>query len=83
MKKVIDEDDAEVPQSVLRQRNCRRVYQSELRAPEFSLVAIGGEQVTLDDLARHGKPVLLLFVSPNCVPCKALFGPRLARTGEA
>ena len=35
-------------------------------------MAVGGEQVTLSDLLDYGKPVLLLFVSPNCVPCKTL-----------
>jgi thiol-disulfide isomerase/thioredoxin len=43
-------------------------------APGFSLQRLGGGpgSVTLDDLLSHGKPVLLIFVSPNCRPCKAL-----------
>ncbi len=42
-------------------------------APSFSLDSIGGEQVSLEGLLAYGKPVLLLFVSPNCGPCKTLF----------
>jgi thiol-disulfide isomerase/thioredoxin len=32
----------------------------------------GGNAVTLEGLLAFGKPVLLLFVSPTCAPCKAL-----------
>ena len=41
-------------------------------APAFVLATIAGKQTSLDDLLAHGKAVLLLFVSPNCGPCKAL-----------
>ncbi|MBI4469759.1 MAG: redoxin domain-containing protein [Acidobacteria bacterium] len=41
-------------------------------APGFSVASIAGGQVTLDDLLAEGKSVLLLFVSPNCSPCKTL-----------
>jgi thiol-disulfide isomerase/thioredoxin len=33
---------------------------------------LAGHQVSLGDLLAHGKAVMLLFVSPNCAPCKAL-----------
>jgi len=38
-------------------------------APDFSLTSIGGAKVSLGDLLAYGKPVMLLFVSPNCSPC--------------
>jgi peroxiredoxin/uncharacterized membrane protein YphA (DoxX/SURF4 family) len=41
-------------------------------APDFSLPSIGGGQVALRDLLDYGKPVLLLFVSPNCAPCATI-----------
>jgi thiol-disulfide isomerase/thioredoxin len=41
-------------------------------APEFSLYAVDGERVSLDDLASSGNPVLLLFTSPTCGPCSHL-----------
>src|SRR4051795_10969648 len=45
-----------------------------LRAPGFSLPDIHtGEMVTLDALCSRGRPVLLLFVSPDCGPCIRLF----------
>jgi peroxiredoxin/uncharacterized membrane protein YphA (DoxX/SURF4 family) len=73
MKKVIDEDYAE-PAPVER-ADAVPPFEGPLvgaPAPSFSLPAIGGEQVTLDDLLAYGKPVLLMFVSPNCFPCKTL-----------
>jgi peroxiredoxin/uncharacterized membrane protein YphA (DoxX/SURF4 family) len=42
------------------------------QAPTFSLVTVSGDQTSLDDLLALGQPVLLLFVSPICSPCKAL-----------
>jgi len=41
-------------------------------APNFALAATGGDEMSLDDLLGDDKPVLLLFVSPNCSPCKTL-----------
>lgn len=71
MKRVIDEDyappvernDATLPIDVI---------PVGAPAPGFSLASIRGKQVTLDDLLSHGKSVLLLFVSPNCGPCRVV-----------
>lgn len=41
-------------------------------APEFSLASVNGGRITLDELLAFNKFVLLLFVSPNCIPCKTL-----------
>ena len=41
-------------------------------APEFALESVAGGQFVLADLLAYGKPVLLLFISPNCGTCKAL-----------
>ena len=73
MKRVIDEDYAE-PAPVER-ADAVPPFEGLLvgaPAPSFSLPTLGGEQVSLDDLLAYGKPVLLLFVSPNCFPCKTL-----------
>jgi peroxiredoxin len=73
MKKVIDEDYAE-PAPVEREEAAPPAEGLPVGAPapDFSLAAIGGGQVSLDDLLAYGKPVLLLFVSPSCFPCKTL-----------
>jgi len=42
-------------------------------APSFALASLGGEEVTLEELLAYGNPVLLIFVSPSCSPCEALF----------
>lgn len=47
-------------------------------APAFSLAGLHGETLTLDSLRAAQKPLLLLFVDPNCGPCKTLL-PDLAR----
>lgn len=47
-------------------------------APGFALGGINGEVVTLDALRARGKPIALVFVSPDCGPCGVLF-PELAR----
>ncbi|MFY9607514.1 MAG: MauE/DoxX family redox-associated membrane protein [Blastocatellia bacterium] len=72
-KRVIDEDYAE-PAPLEREEAAPPVEGLPVGAPapRFSLAAIGGEQMTLDDLLAHGNPVLLLFVSPSCFPCKTL-----------
>jgi peroxiredoxin/uncharacterized membrane protein YphA (DoxX/SURF4 family) len=41
-------------------------------APEFALLDVEDESVTLTDLRAHGKPVVLLFTHPDCGPCTAL-----------
>lgn len=73
IKKLIDEDYAE-PEPVEREDALAPVEGLPVGAPApgFSLTSVGGQAVTFDDLANSGKPVLLLFTSPNCVPCKAL-----------
>src|SRR5262249_47694143 len=72
MKKVIDEDYAEAP--VERPDAAAPVHGLPVgaAAPLFSLASIGGEQVTLGDLLARRKPVLLIFVSPNCAPCESV-----------
>src|SRR5215471_19218332 len=72
MKKVIDEDYAEPP--VERQDAALPLEALPVGAlaPSFSLASISGDLVTLDDLLAYRKPVLLLFVSPNCSPCKTV-----------
>ena len=47
-------------------------------APEFSLVGLHGETMTLAALRSSGRPVLLVFSDPGCGPCTAL-APDLAR----
>jgi peroxiredoxin len=41
-------------------------------APEFSLPSLEGPTVSLAELRARGRPVLLLFMDPNCGPCTAL-----------
>ena len=40
--------------------------------PDFELPSITGDRVSLPDLFGAGQPLLFVFVSPNCAPCKAL-----------
>lgn len=40
--------------------------------PEFELPDIDGKVVSLEHLLAGSKPVLFLFVGPNCSPCNAL-----------
>ena len=47
-------------------------------APAFSLAGLDGKEVRLDSLTAAGKPVMLLFIEPNCGPCDALL-PEVAR----
>lgn len=47
-------------------------------APAFALDSTEGTTVTLDDLRSHGRPILLVFASPWCSSCVALF-PNLRR----
>jgi thiol-disulfide isomerase/thioredoxin len=46
-------------------------------APGFALPALDGEPRTLDDLCVRGRPVVLVFVNPECGPCRYLL-PQLA-----
>jgi methylamine dehydrogenase accessory protein MauD len=41
-------------------------------APAFELPGLDGVPVTLEQLRAPGRPVLLLFTDPACVPCNAL-----------
>lgn len=43
-----------------------------VRAPAFAVPDTAGAVVSLDDLLAPGRPLLLLFTSPHCGPCKAL-----------
>lgn len=43
-----------------------------VRAPIFTLEDIYGETLTLDGLRASGRPVMLLFIDPECGPCAAL-----------
>lgn len=47
-------------------------------APAFKLSGLHGETLTLAALLGTGKPVLLVFVDPDCGPCTALL-PELAQ----
>ncbi|CAN5591137.1 hypothetical protein BH18ACI1_BH18ACI1_21880 [soil metagenome] len=40
--------------------------------PDFELPDVNGKQLSPEQLLAFQKPVLLLFVSPNCSPCAAL-----------
>jgi methylamine dehydrogenase accessory protein MauD len=42
-------------------------------APPFALNDLQGETVSLTALRERGRPVLLMFMSPTCAPCHALF----------
>src|SRR5262249_42734543 len=77
IKKAIDEDYAEPP-PVEREEAAAPIEGLPIGAPapDFSLTAFDGDQVMLDKLLGYGKSVLLLFVSPNCSPCKTLL-PRV------
>lgn len=72
MKKVIDEDYAEPAVEREDAAPPGEGLPVGAPAPEFSLASNTGDQVTLEDLLGSGKPVLLLFVSPNCAPCETL-----------
>jgi methylamine dehydrogenase accessory protein MauD len=41
-------------------------------APAFSLRDLEGEEVTLESLCAAGRPVLLVFIDPECEPCEDL-----------
>jgi thiol-disulfide isomerase/thioredoxin len=41
-------------------------------APAFAIDDLDGTSRTLDDLRATGRPVVVLFIDPNCGPCRAL-----------
>ena len=43
-------------------------------APDFSLHTSRGETMTLEGLCAAGRPVALVFVSPNCGACSRVYG---------
>jgi uncharacterized membrane protein YphA (DoxX/SURF4 family)/peroxiredoxin len=43
------------------------------QAPRFALAELEGGTRTLESLCALGKPVLLVFVSPGCGPCRKIF----------
>ena len=49
-----------------------------VEAPAFRLPTTRGEIVTLDTLLSDGKPVMLIFIDPNCGPCLSLL-PEVVR----
>jgi peroxiredoxin/uncharacterized membrane protein YphA (DoxX/SURF4 family) len=51
-------------------------------APDFSVINMNGQAVTLEDLRAPGRPVLLMFTSPGCGPCSEIF-PSLRRWQQA
>jgi len=70
MKKVIDEDYAELPLEREDAAGPTARLPVGAPAPEFSLASLDNGQITLEDLLAPGKPVLLVFVSQHCSPCK-------------
>lgn len=73
MKKIIEEDYAE-PAPIEREDAIPPVEGLPVGAPApaFTLPSLDDGQLSLDELLALGKPVLLLFVSPSCAPCKTL-----------
>jgi peroxiredoxin len=47
-------------------------------APDFSLATTTGREISLAQLRAPGRPVGLIFVSPDCGPCSELF-PEVTR----
>ena len=73
MKKVMEEDYSE-PAPVERADAAPPVEGLPVGAPapEFSLATLAGGQLSLAELLAWGNPVLLLFVSSGCSPCRTL-----------
>jgi methylamine dehydrogenase accessory protein MauD len=42
-------------------------------APQFSLPDVDGQMVTFGELLSRGRPVAMVFVSPDCGPCQLMF----------
>jgi methylamine dehydrogenase accessory protein MauD len=53
-----------------------------MRAPDFELPDVQGNPVALQALCARGRPVVLIFVGPNCGSCVKMF-PDLARWDAA
>lgn len=73
MKKIVEEDYAE-PAPIEREDAVPPVEGLPVGAPapNFALASASGGSVSLAELLAPRKPVLLLFVSPSCLPCKSL-----------
>jgi peroxiredoxin/uncharacterized membrane protein YphA (DoxX/SURF4 family) len=50
-------------------------------APEFGLLGLHSETLTLEALRASGKPVMMLFTDPGCGPCNAML-PEVGRWQE-
>src|SRR5581483_10625096 len=50
-------------------------------APDFTLSSTSGREISLEQLRQRGRPVGLVFVSPECGPCSELF-PEVRRWHE-
>jgi peroxiredoxin len=42
------------------------------QAPDFELASLGGDRLRLATLRSAGRPILLVFTSPDCAPCNDL-----------
>lgn len=51
-------------------------------APDFELPDLSGAATSLKRLLEHGRPVVLIFASPMCPPCRQLL-PQLARWNQS
>ncbi len=73
MQKLIEEDYAE-PEPLERADALPPVEGLPVGAPApaFSFATLAGGSSSLAELLALGKPLLLLFVSPNCSPCRTL-----------
>ncbi len=47
-------------------------------APDFALPDLAGSELTLQELRGRGRPIVLVFASPTCGPCRLLL-PQLSR----
>jgi thiol-disulfide isomerase/thioredoxin/uncharacterized membrane protein YphA (DoxX/SURF4 family) len=72
LKKVVDEDYAEPPVERAGATGPTPGLPVGAPAPGFALASIDGARITRDDLLASRNPLLLVFVSPNCAPCKSL-----------
>ena len=50
-------------------------------APDFVLPDMQGREVSLEQLLMRARPLLFIFVSPTCVPCRALL-PEIGKWQE-
>lgn len=40
--------------------------------PDFEMLDLDGQTVSLNSIQKEGKPILFIFVGPNCAPCAAM-----------